>query len=271
MAEAPDKIREVVEPAQGGDGTDRVRALPEQIGRVSEPVIRQVFAESESRLAAEDPHEVSVAVVNKTCGVAYRDRLRKVILDVEQDLLDGILVGGRRQAFLAAPMGVERKEKTKQAAAHQKRIAVRPLAAGIVSRVKGSGYLGVHRGVRVDRAGEAQGPHLQRGQNIAPCPVVFNLIVQKGEGEYDILVLHPHAGVAVDGVEFTGEDGHDGTGHDGIFAGSGGHCAAPFFDIDDLHLVVPVQIHPGKVLGDGTQVSVVGETRLLMQQGLSVL
>ena len=42
-------------------------------------------------------------------------------------------------------------------------------------------------------------------------------------------------------------------------------------DIDDLHLVVPVQIHPGKVLGDGTQVSVVGETRLLMQQGLSVL
>lgn len=169
------------------------------------------------------------------------------------------------------PMGVEHKEKTKQAAAHQKRIAVRPLAAGIVSRVKGSGYLGVHRDVRVDRAGEAQGPHLQRGQNIAPCPVVFNLIVQKGEGEYDILVLHPHAGVAVDGVEFTGEDGHDGTGHDGIFAGSGGHCAAPFFDIDDLHMVVPVQIHPGKVLGDGTQVSVVGETRLLMQQGLSVL
>ena len=64
-AEAPDKIREVVEPAQGGDGTDRVRALPEQIGRVTEPVIRQVFAESESRLAAEDPHEVSVAVVNR--------------------------------------------------------------------------------------------------------------------------------------------------------------------------------------------------------------
>ena len=86
-AEAPDKIGEVIEPAQGGNGADRVRPLPKQVGRVPQPVIRQVFAESETGLAAEDTHEVSVAVVNETCGVAYRDRLRKVILDVEQDLL----------------------------------------------------------------------------------------------------------------------------------------------------------------------------------------
>ena len=77
----------------------------------------------------------------------------------------------------------------------------------------------MHRGVRVDRAGEAQGPHLQGGQNIAPCPVIFDLIVYEGEGENDIFILHPHAGISVDGVKLTGEDGHDGTGHDGIFAG----------------------------------------------------
>ena len=194
-----------------------------------------------------------------------------MILDIEQDLLDGVLIGGGRCAPLAASVGIERKEKTEEAAANQKGIAVGPPAAGVVSGVKSGGYFGVHFAPRVDRAGEAKCSHLQRPQYVAACPVVFDLIVHQGKGENDILVLHPNAGIAVYGMKLAGEDGHDGTGPDRKFPGGGGHCAAPFFDIDDFHLVVPVEVHPGKILRDRAQISVVGKARLFMQQSLFIL
>ena len=49
----------------------------------------------------------------------------------------------------------------------------------------------------------------QRAQDIAPRPVVLHLIVHEGEREDDVLVFHPDAGIAVNGVKFARKDGHD--------------------------------------------------------------
>ena len=123
----------------------------------------------------------------------------------------------------------------------------------------------------VDRPREFKSPHLQRSQNIAARPVVLDLIVHEREGEDDVLVLHPHAGISVYGVKFTGEDRHDRAGTYGTFPGADRYSSAALFDIDDLHLVMPVEVYPGKVLGDSAEICVVCKTRLFVQQGFFIL
>ena len=88
-----------------------VRPLSKEVGGVAQAVVGEVFAEGEACLAAEDAHEVRVAVVNQAGGVADGDGLGKMVLDVEQDLLDGVLVRRGWNAFFLTAMGVNGKEK----------------------------------------------------------------------------------------------------------------------------------------------------------------
>ena len=123
----------------------------------------------------------------------------------------------------------------------------------------------------VDRPREFKGPHLQGSQNIAAGPVVFNLIVDEREGENYILVFHPDAGIPVDGVKFARQDRHDRTCLNGTFAGADCDGSAAFNDINDLHLLMPVEVYPGKVLGNCAEICVVSKARLLVQQGFFIL
>ena len=109
-AEAPDEVGKVVKAAQGRDGAYGVRPLSKEVGGVAQAVVGEVFAEGEACLAAEDAHEVRVAVVNQAGGVADGDGLGKMVLDVEQDLLDGVLVRRGWNAFFLTAMGVSGKE-----------------------------------------------------------------------------------------------------------------------------------------------------------------
>jgi len=67
----------------------------------------------------------------------------------------------------------------------------------------------MERSSHVDRPWKLQGSHLQGCDDVAACPVVFNLVVHQGEGENDVLILHPDAGIAVDGVELAELVGED--------------------------------------------------------------
>ena len=80
---------------------------------------------------------MSVAVIDQAGCLTDRDRLRKVILDIEQDLLGGVLVGRGRDALLLTSMGIDGKEKTEQIAADQQRVSVRALSADCICGVKG--------------------------------------------------------------------------------------------------------------------------------------
>ena len=110
-AEATNEVGKVVKPAQGRNGAYGVRALPQEIGGVAQTIVGKVFAEGEAGLAAEDAHEVRVAVVDQAGGVTDGDGLGEMVLDVEQDLLDGVLVRRGWNAFFLTAMGVNGKEK----------------------------------------------------------------------------------------------------------------------------------------------------------------
>ena len=55
-----------------------------------------------------------VAVIDQSGGVTDSDGLGEVILDIEKDLLDGILVGRRRNVFFLTAVGVNSKEKAEE-------------------------------------------------------------------------------------------------------------------------------------------------------------
>ena len=110
-SEAPNEVGKIVKSAQGSDGAYGVRALPQEVGSVAQAIVGKVFTEGEAGLAAEDTHEVRVAVIDQSGGVTDSDGLGEVILDIEKDLLDGILVGRRRNVFLLTAVGVNSKEK----------------------------------------------------------------------------------------------------------------------------------------------------------------
>ena len=110
-AETPDEVGKVVKAAQGRDGAYGVRPLSKEVGGVAQAVVGEVFAEGEAGLAAEDAHEVRVAVVDQAGGVTDGDGLGEMVLDVEQDLLDGVLVRRGWNAFFLTAMGVNGKEK----------------------------------------------------------------------------------------------------------------------------------------------------------------
>ena len=164
--------------------------------------------------------------------------------------------------------GVEEEEET---ALYQKGIALFPVPVGIVRGVQGGGRSPVDPGAWRKGAVKEEAPFPQGPCDMKPAPVPGIFVFQDGEGEDDVLIFHGPALRSFNGMKLTGKDGHDAAGMDRI--GHKVHENGPpsFFDIDQLHLVVPVGGHPGKVPGDGAEIGIVGKARLFMEPGLLIL
>ena len=192
-------------------------------------------------------------------------------LHKEKDLLDRVFILGVPSCFFLAAVCVDRVEEAEQAAADQKGIAVASFTAGLVGSVQRVGDFIMKGRAFVNGPLKAEITLPQWAQDIAPCPVVLNLIVYEGERENYILVFHSDAGRAVNGVELARKDGHDRARLHRVLARTDGNRAASFLDIYDLHLFMPVEIDAGKILRDRTQIGVIGKTRLLVEECFFIL
>ena len=141
-----------------------------------------------------------VAVVDEAGCIAHGDRLGKMGLHKEKDLLDHVFILGVPSCFFPAAVCVDRVEEAEQAAADQKGIAVASFTAGLVGSVQRVGDFIMKGRAFVNGPLKAEITLPQRAQDIAPGPVVLHLIVHEGEREDDVLVFHPDAWIAVNGV-----------------------------------------------------------------------
>lgn len=157
----------------------------------------------------------------------------------------------------------QNKKQHEKLAFNEKLVAGRTGLADFIVGVHAGGNFPVMRVVRrkEQRYRDIAGEQRQKIVGVAGVRLFRN---QNVRVKNDIFVFHGRSVGLSDGVQLPRKDESDGSCGDGVLREIDGNRSPAFFDIDNLHLVVPVNRDVIKVQRNGAQIGDVGEQRVPM-------
>ena len=130
---------------------------------------------------------------------------------------------------------------------------------------------GIYRGYNILIVWIYRGENSRHGKSAGykrSKKILFGVVVfareQHGQGEYYIFVLHRLVHILIYRVKLSRQDQHQAWCRNMIFLKIHGYLSAALFDIDYLHLIMPVQRHTREIQRYGAKVGIVWEYEFAM-------